>query len=94
MKGGHMAFNSYIAIETIKLKIWELAEKRRAWEEEGQRLCLAQLLETDPGIVRILAGIRLECFSAAGRIREQIDELQQEVEAIEAGPSFFRPHRK
>lgn len=93
-----MAFNSHIAIETIKLKIRELHERKKAWAEEAQRLWNAQVeamaTGADAAVMDALEEARLEAVSMATRYREQISCLEQELDAIEAGPDYFRPHRK
>lgn len=55
----------------------------------------------DDGVERTMAGewivtprFVVKQVVPVARHREQIDELQQEVEAIEAGPSFWGAFRK
>lgn len=91
-----MAFNSHIAVASIVLKIRELSDKKRAWVEEAERLYvgevrLARAGECDASDILYL--VRSDAEDMAKRIGFQIDELQQELEAIQAGPNFFRPRK-
>lgn len=78
-------------------------EAQRLWDaqlaalEAGAEAAVSGAREKEmaaAAVVDALEEARLEAGAMAARYQDQIEELEAELDAMEAGPGYFRPHRK